>query len=96
VRCDGRGQARDGGSRRSSHDEWRAQRRCEQRWRAGAARRWANTHPRPVRRAASTSHSPQNRPRPPFTAPAAPAGSIHKTTCRVLPFFVRSSSNLLT
>jgi hypothetical protein len=34
VRCDGRDQARDGGSRRSSHDEWRAQRRCEQRWRA--------------------------------------------------------------
>eukprot|EP01046_Picozoa_sp_COSAG06_P004228 COSAG06_NODE_175_length_21137_cov_71.560790_7_plen_103_part_00 len=34
MRCDGRDQARDGGSRQSSRDEWRAQRHCQQRWRA--------------------------------------------------------------
>jgi hypothetical protein len=50
----------------------------------GAARRWADTHRRPV----STSYSPQNRPRPPSTASAAPARSIHKLTGQVLPCFV--------
>jgi hypothetical protein len=60
----------------------------------GAARRWAETHRRPVRQAASTSYSAQNRPRPPSTAPSAPCGSNQE----LLPFFVaigRPSSSSL-
>eukprot|EP01046_Picozoa_sp_COSAG06_P031943 COSAG06_NODE_3152_length_5767_cov_9.071101_7_plen_83_part_00 len=82
MRCDGRDQARDGGSRRSSHDEWRAQRRCEQRWRAaqhaGGRIRTGDPSDKPP---APATAPKTGRARP--TAPTAPAGSMLKPTCRV-------------
>ena len=58
MRCDGRDQARDGGSRRSSHDEWRAQRHCEQWW-------WVAQHAGGRIR----TRDPSNEPPAPATAP---------------------------
>jgi hypothetical protein len=86
VRCNGRDQpgSRDGGTTRSSHDEQRAQRRCEQRRRAaqhaGGRIRTGDPSDKP-----STSHTPHNRPRPPSTAAGR---SNQNLACQVLPFFV--------
>ena len=53
----------------------------------GAARRWADTHRRPVRQATSTSYRPQNRPRPPSARPQRPLDlsiNLHDGFCHFL------------
>jgi hypothetical protein len=73
VRCDGRDQAVATVAAATIQPR-RAARAAPLRAAAvgGAARMWADTHRRPVRQAASTSYSPQNRPRPPSARPQRP------------------------